>query len=241
MSTPVGHSRRQPLQETHSFIVSSMSSEANASGPSWPEMARRNALARPRVTSRSLPVMRKEGHITPATCLRHSPLLLHISTAPWKPRPGAGIGRPVERGRHLRHAIVRLESEQRAVVHFRGAHDLAGVQRAAGIEAILHLLEYLDRLAAVHLLVEFGPHQPVAVLARVRTLVGLHHRERFLRDGAHGARILLQLEVQHRPHVQAADATRARTRCPWCRASRTRRSAARCNRQGAPAAPRNPR
>ncbi len=34
MSTPVGHSRRQALQETHSFIVASISSEANASGPS---------------------------------------------------------------------------------------------------------------------------------------------------------------------------------------------------------------
>ena len=87
MSTPVGHSRRQPLQETQSFMVSSISSEASASGPSCPEMARRSVLARPRVTSRSSPVTRNEGHITPAADLRHSPLLLHISTAPWNPPP----------------------------------------------------------------------------------------------------------------------------------------------------------
>src|SRR4029078_9679325 len=90
LSTRVGHSRRQPLQETHSFMVSSISSDAKASGPSWPEMARRRELGRPRVTSRSLPVTRNDGHITLATCLRHSPLLLHISTAPWNPPPAPG-------------------------------------------------------------------------------------------------------------------------------------------------------
>jgi hypothetical protein len=56
MSTPVGHSRLQPLQETQSFSVSIMASEAKASGPRWPEMASRNELARPRVTSRSFSV-----------------------------------------------------------------------------------------------------------------------------------------------------------------------------------------
>ncbi len=58
MSTPVGHSRRQPLQETHSFSVSIISSEASASGPRRPEMARRSVLARPRVTSFSSRVTR---------------------------------------------------------------------------------------------------------------------------------------------------------------------------------------
>ena len=77
-------------KDTHSFMVSSMASLVSASGPSWPEMASRSELARPRVTSRSLPVTRKEGHITPPPRLRHSPLLLHISTAPWNPRPAPG-------------------------------------------------------------------------------------------------------------------------------------------------------
>ncbi len=58
MSTPVGHSRRQALQETQSFSVSNISSEANASGPSCPESANRSVLARPRVTSRSFLVAR---------------------------------------------------------------------------------------------------------------------------------------------------------------------------------------
>ena len=58
MSTPVGHSRRQPLQETQSFSVSAISSEVSASGPSWPVIASRSVLARPRVTSRSSRVTR---------------------------------------------------------------------------------------------------------------------------------------------------------------------------------------
>ena len=58
MSTPVGHSRRQPLHETQSFIVSAISSEVSASGPSWPVIASRSELARPRVTSRSSRVTR---------------------------------------------------------------------------------------------------------------------------------------------------------------------------------------
>ena len=58
MSTPVGHSRRHALHETQSLSVSAISSETSASGPSWPVMASRSALARPRVTSRSSRVTR---------------------------------------------------------------------------------------------------------------------------------------------------------------------------------------
>src|SRR5436190_23558653 len=85
MSTPVGHSRRHALHETQSFSVSAMLSDVNASGPSWPVSARRNVLARPRVTSRSSRVTRKLGHMAPPSDLRQAPLLLHISTAPNNP------------------------------------------------------------------------------------------------------------------------------------------------------------
>ena len=85
ISTPVGHSRLQALQDTQSFIVSAISSLANAAGPSWPDRARRRLFARPLVESRSSRVARKDGHITPRSNLRHAPLLLHISTAPCRP------------------------------------------------------------------------------------------------------------------------------------------------------------
>src|SRR3954447_26954668 len=85
MSTPVGHSRLQPLQETHSASVSRISSETSASGPSWPDNARRRVLARPRVRCCSSPVARYDGHITPGSDLRQAPLLLHISAALAKP------------------------------------------------------------------------------------------------------------------------------------------------------------
>src|SRR2546421_1354188 len=80
-STPVGHSRLQPLHEMHSAIVSRMSSETSASGPSWPDKASRKVLARPRVRCCSSLVARKEGHMTPASRARQAPLLLHISAA----------------------------------------------------------------------------------------------------------------------------------------------------------------
>src|SRR5882672_711507 len=85
MSTPVGHSRLQPLQETHRSSVSCISSDVNASGPSCPDSARRRVFARPRVRCFSSPVARNDGHMVPTSNLRQWPLLLHISTALSKP------------------------------------------------------------------------------------------------------------------------------------------------------------
>ena len=85
MSTPVGQSRLQPLQLTHSAIVSCIASLVNASAPSWPDSASRSVLARPRVRCFSSRVTRQLGHMVPASNLRQWPLLLHISTAAAKP------------------------------------------------------------------------------------------------------------------------------------------------------------
>src|SRR3954466_9558463 len=83
MSTPVGHSRLQPLQETQRSRAALTA--CSPSSPSWLESARRRVLARPRVRCTSSPVARYEGHIVPASNLRQWPLLLHISTALSKP------------------------------------------------------------------------------------------------------------------------------------------------------------
>src|SRR3954467_3576772 len=83
MSTPVGHSRLQPLHETQRS--SALFTASSPSPPSWPESARRRVLARPRVRWISSRVARYEGHIVPASNLRQWPLLLHISTALSKP------------------------------------------------------------------------------------------------------------------------------------------------------------
>ena len=58
MSTPVGHSRLQPLHAMQRSMVSAMASETNAPDPSCPLMARRSVLARPLVTWASSPVAR---------------------------------------------------------------------------------------------------------------------------------------------------------------------------------------
>src|SRR3954469_66724 len=89
MSTPVGHSRLQPLHDTQRSSVSYISCDAKASSPgftlSWPDSASRNVFARPRVKCCSSPVARYDGHMVPASNLRQWPLLLHISTALSKP------------------------------------------------------------------------------------------------------------------------------------------------------------
>src|SRR5882672_3258337 len=89
MSTPVGHSRLQPLHETHRSRVSNISSDVKASfafrAPNCPEIASRSVFARPRVRCFSSPVARYEGHMVPASNLRQWPLLLHISTAAANP------------------------------------------------------------------------------------------------------------------------------------------------------------
>ena len=82
MSTPVGHSLLQALHETHSFIVSVISSLIKASFPSCPERANLRELALPLVESFSSLVTLKDGHITPPSNFLHDPLLLHISIAP---------------------------------------------------------------------------------------------------------------------------------------------------------------
>ena len=57
---------------------------------------------------------------------------------------------------------------------------------------------------AEHRLVEFRAHQAVAVLAGMRALVFPDHREGFFGDGAHRLDVLFELQVEHRPHMQAA-------------------------------------
>src|SRR5918993_5864408 len=83
MSTPVGHSRLQPLHETHRSSAAFTASSPSA--PSWFDRARRKVLARPRVRCFSSSVARYDGHMVPASNLRQWPLLLHISTALSKP------------------------------------------------------------------------------------------------------------------------------------------------------------
>ena len=58
---------------------------------------------------------------------------------------------------------------------------------------------------AEHRLVKLRAHQPVAVLARMRALVFADHREGLFGDRPHLFDLELLLQVEHRPHMQAAD------------------------------------
>ncbi len=72
------------------------------------------------------------------------------------------------------------------------------------VEAVLDRLKGAHEARAEHRLVELGAQIAVAVLARMRALVLAHEGEGLLRDGAHRAHVLLQLEVEHGAHMQAA-------------------------------------
>jgi len=62
-------------------------------------------------------------------------------------------------------------------------------------------LEGAHELLAEHLGVKFGAHDAVAVFARMRALVGPHQLERLFGDGAHRLDVVLETQVEHRPHV----------------------------------------
>src|ERR1019366_9625054 len=96
---------------------------------------------------------------------------------------GAGVSGPVERRLKLPDAVIRRIAKQRAVVHPRRIHDLAGIEHIVGIEAVLDLPEITDDARAEHRLVKFRTHDAVAVLAGMRALVFAHHREGFFGDG----------------------------------------------------------
>ena len=204
MSTPVGHSWRQALQETQSFSVSIISSEESASGA---KLAGDREPQRIGAASRHILLVARRAvgraHHAALELAAGAVVVAHLDRA-LKAAAGAGISRPVEFCLELGDAIVGLEAEQRAIVHPGRIDDLAGIEHAIGIEALLHLPEVGDEALAEHRFVEFGAHQAIAVLAGMRALVFAHQREGFLGDGAHRLDVLLQLQIQHGPHMQAA-------------------------------------
>ena len=117
------------------------------------------------------------------------------------------VVRPIKRGGEARvGGVGRAVAEQHAVVHAGRADDAAGVERAGGVERILHRLERADDAGAEHAFVELGADNAVAVLAAVAALVLAHQGEAFLGDGAHGADVRRVLHVEDGADVQAADA-----------------------------------
>src|SRR5262249_2473035 len=75
-----------------------------------------------------------------------------------KTSAGAGIGGPVEMRASVLGAIGRGIAEEAAIVEFGRAHDLAGIIKSFGIEALLDLFEGAHEPGAEHLFVEFRTH-----------------------------------------------------------------------------------
>ena len=73
MSTLDGHSALHPLHSRHRSITPIIRSLVSASCGSAPDIAPRNAFARPRVECSSSRVTMYDGHIVPPRTLRHAP------------------------------------------------------------------------------------------------------------------------------------------------------------------------
>src|SRR5262249_25973758 len=122
-----------------------------------------------------------------------------------KPGTRARIGRPIEPRRNPVSVVTGRITQIAAIIELGRAYDLAWIEQPGRIEAVLHLLEGLDQPNAEHRRVELRAHDAVAVLTRMRALVLAHERKGGLRNSAHRLNILLEPQVEHRPHMQAAD------------------------------------
>src|SRR5215467_8599643 len=118
MSTPVGHSRRHALQETHSRNVSAISSKVTSDGEAQRVGAptRDVALVAGDAVARAHDAARKRA--AGAVVVAHLDRTLETMA-------GAGIGGPVEMRANVLGAIGRGVAEEAAIVEVRRAHDLA--------------------------------------------------------------------------------------------------------------------
>src|SRR5580704_7095802 len=85
MSTDDGHSLLHPLHDRHKTSASRTESSAKPPGIKSVVNASNRMRARPRVEWISSRVAMYEGHIEPASVLRHLPIPTHRSAAPASP------------------------------------------------------------------------------------------------------------------------------------------------------------
>src|ERR1700684_1294617 len=85
MSTDDGHSALHPLHDRHKSSASLTAGSAKPSGNRSVVKASNKIRARPRVEWISSRVAMYEGHIVPASVLRHLPIPTHLSAAPTSP------------------------------------------------------------------------------------------------------------------------------------------------------------
>ena len=152
MSTPVGHSRRHALQDTHSFIASASASDAMASAPSWPVSASRSVLARPRVRCVSSRVTRKDwAHHAGIERAAGAVVVAHLDRAEHAAERAGMVG-PIELRREVRRP-ARSRARNGTACGRPCAADARcgpGFSMPVGIERVLHRFERADDACAKH-------------------------------------------------------------------------------------------
>ena len=249
MSTPVGHSRLQPLQRNAQVqrLAHRLGGEV-ASWPSWPVSARRSVLARPRVRCcSSLRDAVGRAHDAGLELAAVRRCCCTSPRRPAKPPPVAPDGRPVEARSSSRRqpAVVRACSGTALRSSMRGgSHDLAGVHAGpSGRSTSLISAKARVEPRAEHRLDPFAS-APARRRARRNSepLYLAHQSAGLLGDGAHLAPRRRRFMLRIGPHVQACRPRHARTRCRSVPCLRnTCGQPRRCIRRGARAAPRSPR
>src|SRR6185312_4376406 len=146
----------------------------------WPELAGDREAERIRAAARDVALVMgraiARAHHAADFLAAGAVVVAHLDGA-LKPAARSGISGPVEHGFQFRHPIIRAVAEFLAVIEFRRAHDLAGIVKAVRIELVLHLLKGAYEFRAKHELMEFRANDAVAMLAGMRALVFLDHRE----------------------------------------------------------------
>ena len=197
MSTPVGQSRRQPLQARQR---SSASSTSSASSPgSRPLTASCSTRARPRVESFSSPVARYDGHITPplpVLSATHLPTPVQRCTASTRPRSSRSRSRtgPASVG-----AASRTSASSGA-----GTHEDAGVEEVVRVRERLDPSHQGQRLRGVHPAEQLRAGPAVSMLARQAAAVPGGQVGGLLDEGAVAAAAVVRGEVEADADVEAA-------------------------------------
>ncbi len=178
-----------------------------------PELARQREAQRVRSTARHVPLVARHAvrraHRARIELAAMAVVVAHLHRGGEAAAAVLGadfVLGPVEPRGERRRAVVGLETEQRLRSSiFVAATILPGFIEPLRIERALDLGERSSQARAVDRLDPLGAHEPVAVLAGIRAFVFLDQRAGFLGDRAHLPRAAIGAQIQHGPHVQAAD------------------------------------
>ena len=120
-------------------------------------------------------------------------------------RAATGVGGPIKFGFEVGHIVICAIAKQASVIHLWWVYDFARIETTLRVKALLHFSEIAHHAGAKHLFMKFRAYEPVPMFARMRAFVFRDQIKAFFCDCTHGFHILIQLEIQDRPHMQTTN------------------------------------